>query len=90
MIFSRIVGAAHDGLETHKSNYYEIGYHEMIKEERPINDQRRPLIADPFSRNCPWGTHTNDINPDTLAKSHMDALLWLESLETEHFDYVRS
>tara|TARA_Y100001963_G_scaffold156152_1_gene249013 strand:- start:561 stop:1130 length:570 start_codon:yes stop_codon:yes gene_type:complete len=89
MMFSRIVGGSCDGRETHKSKYYEIGYHEMIKAQRFIETQiKRPLIADPFARNCTWGTHTNDIDPDTLAKSHMDALLWLESLETEHFDYV--
>lgn len=89
MNFSRIVGGSFDGRETHKSNYYETGFHHMIKNQRRIETQAKsPLIADPFARNCKWGTHTNDIDPETLADSHMDALLWLESLETEHFDYV--
>lgn len=29
--------------------------------------------VDPFARNKRWATHTNDLNPDTAAKSHMDA-----------------
>lgn len=48
------------------------------------------VSVDPFARNCAWATHTNDLNPDTLAKSHMDALDFLAwCLETKiHPDLV--
>jgi len=89
MNFERIIGGSCDGRETHKSQYYQRGFHTMLKPQRSIETQeKRPMIADPFSRNCNWATHTNDIDPNTKADSHMDALLWLESLDSEFFDYV--
>lgn len=36
--------------------------------------------VDPFARNCEWATHRNDLNPDTKAPVHMDALDFLDSL----------
>ena len=89
MMFQRIQGGSVDSRDTHESDYYITGFHYMMKPQRSIGTQKKHLkIADPFARNCSWGTHTNDIDPDTKAKSHMDALLWLESLPEEHFDYV--
>jgi hypothetical protein len=50
---------------------------------RPIGDfVRRYLSAaqvsvDPFARNNAWATYTNDINPNTSAKWHMDAEAFL-------------
>lgn len=38
------------------------------------------IIIDPFSRNSNWGTITNDLNPDTKAKYHMDASKFLDML----------
>lgn len=38
------------------------------------------IIIDPFARNCGIGTLTNDINPDTKAKHHMDARDFLHML----------
>lgn len=33
--------------------------------------------VDPFARNKRWATYTNDLNPDTAAEHHMDALDFL-------------
>lgn len=42
---------------------------------------------DPFARNCQHAYFTNDINPDTLAKSNMDALEWLRLMDRK-FDFI--
>lgn len=36
---------------------------------------------DPFARNNLWATYTNDLNPDTSAEYHIDALEFLLMLE---------
>ena len=38
------------------------------------------VIVDPFARNSRLATHTNDLNPETEAQSHMDAIDWLAGL----------
>ena len=38
------------------------------------------VSVDPFARNKPWATHTNDLNPNTMAKSHLDAEAFLIGL----------
>lgn len=38
------------------------------------------ISIDPFARNKQWATYTNDLNPDTLAKSHVDALEFMQGL----------
>lgn len=38
------------------------------------------VSADPFSRNKRWATYTNDLNPDTAAEYHTDALEFLNML----------
>lgn len=46
----------------------------------PIGDFVRLYLADsrisvdPFARNKNWATYTNDLNPDTTADYHMDAV----------------
>lgn len=42
------------------------------------------VSVDPFSRNLLWATHTNDINPNTLASHHMDATDFLCKLAREN------
>lgn len=46
------------------------------------------VIVDPFARNNTWGTVTNDLDPDTDAHHHMDALEFLRSLESVSADVV--
>lgn len=51
---------------------------------RPIGDFVRKYLAgslvsiDPFARNNAWASYTNDINPQTTAGYHMDAVAFLE------------
>ena len=35
------------------------------------------ISIDPFARNKRWATYTNDLNPETLAEYHMDAVDFL-------------
>jgi len=41
------------------------------------------VSVDPFARNKQWFTHTNDLNPATLAHHHMDAQAFLEMLKNQ-------
>lgn len=41
------------------------------------------VSVDPFARNKRWATHTNDLNPNTAADSHMDAEEFLKKLADE-------
>ena len=87
MNISRIIGASCDGLETHHSKYYKRGFTKVMS---TIGDVDIPdlKICDPFARDCRWGTHTNDLNPDTLADEHMDALEWLKAFPDDYFNVV--
>ena len=38
------------------------------------------VIVDPFARNSLQGTLTNDIDTTSMAQSHMEAVVWLDSL----------
>lgn len=38
------------------------------------------VSVDPFARNKRWATYTNDLNPNTEAEYHMDAVAFLEML----------
>jgi hypothetical protein len=38
------------------------------------------VSIDPFARDCDWATYTNDLNPDTSAQYHLDALVFLEKM----------
>lgn len=56
---------------------------------KPIGDFVKRYLAeskvsiDPFARNLRWATHTNDLNPDTIAEHHLDAEEYL-ALLTDH------
>lgn len=41
------------------------------------------VSIDPFARDCDYCTYTNDLNPDTRAKYHLDALDFLKQLQSE-------
>jgi hypothetical protein len=43
-------------------------------------EERESIICDPFARNSQWGTHRNDLNPETLAHHHMKADDYLEMM----------
>lgn len=39
------------------------------------------VSVDPFARNKRWATYTNDLNPETAAEYHLDALEFLNGLK---------
>lgn len=41
------------------------------------------ISVDPFARNNAWAAYTNDINPDTLAHYHMDAVSFCAKLAAQ-------
>jgi hypothetical protein len=41
------------------------------------------VSVDPFARNKRWATYTNDLNPDTAAEYHMDAVDFLQTLHAK-------
>lgn len=51
---------------------------EMKPVSRLIDRWKTGVVADPFARNSEIADYTNDLNPDTNAIWHMDALEWLE------------
>jgi hypothetical protein len=44
--------------------------------------------CDPFARNSKWAAITNDLNPDTSAMYHRDALEFLRTRKDVEFDFV--
>ena len=54
--------------------------------ERVIKGKRR--IVDPFCNRSPYGTITNDLNPEFNTTYHMDALSFLQMLDDEVADVV--
>jgi hypothetical protein len=55
----------------------------------PIGDFVKKYLAnseisiDPFARNKRWATYTNDLNPNTDAEHHLDALEFLENIRLD-------
>jgi predicted methyltransferase len=83
--FERIQGGGADGTETHRSQYYIQAYEAALI----LVEKRKPVIVDPFARNCPWaGPNTNDIDLTTDAVHHMDAADYLASIGDESVDLV--
>ena len=46
------------------------------------------VIIDPFARDSKIGTITNDIDPNTTAKSHTDAILFLKTVPDRSADII--
>lgn len=59
-----------------------------IKELVTRYTQNRNVIVDPFANNSKIGTITNDMNPKFDTMYHMDALEFLQQLESESTDVV--
>ena len=57
---------------------------------KPIGDfvrkYMRGVSVDPFARNKRWATHTNDLNPNTEAEHHMDAVTFLNMLAAQKIE----
>lgn len=56
---------------------------------KPIGEFVQKYLAkskvsiDPFARNKEWATHTNDLNPETKAQHHMDAIEFLKKMSAD-------
>lgn len=59
-----------------------------IKELVTRYTQNQNVIVDPFANNSKIGTITNDMNPKFDTMYHMDALEFLQQLESESADVV--
>lgn len=46
--------------------------------------QQTKISVDPFSRNKKWTTFTNDLNPNTDAEYHLEALTFLNNLQNKN------
>lgn len=57
---------------TNTRNIPKLTIHPHATARSCATPKRRRLLH-PFARNARVATHTNDINPATLAASHMDA-----------------
>lgn len=86
----RIQGGIRDGLDTHKSDYFAEIWKEVYEIIGQRSLDRRPVIVDPFARNCELGTLTNDLDENTKATWHMDAAEWLHLIAESPFDYGRA
>lgn len=75
-------------LDTHETTYFKTGTRELFARMFALSGKSF-LVCDPFARNCRIAGHyTNDIDPDTDAKHHLDALDFLCARETGFFDGV--
>ena len=72
-----------DGIDTHTTSYFRLIWKDWVT---GFDDQK---ICDPFARDCTLAApYTNDINCNTKAKSHFDALEYVQSLPSEYFDTI--
>ena len=83
MKFTRLQAGSNDGLDTHLWPSFKRIW-SQISVGRPDS-----VIVDPFARNCPLGGRwTNDINPNTHAAHHLDALEFLKTVPSKIADRV--
>ena len=84
-------------LDTHKAGFFRLAFDHMRREINELmiiesfefGEYPERLIIDPYARNCEWcAPFTNDIDPDTKAVHHMDALDFLCSQESNKFHGV--
>ena len=70
--------------ETHRIRPIEHLFRKYWTRIDGIGVRLHPVV-DPFARNCNWaGKFTNDINIDSEANYHMDALDFLTKMHNEH------
>jgi len=75
-------------LDTHLTPSFQSAMKYLYRRLFDLSGDRM-RIADPFARNCGIaGKHTNDIDPETNAVHHLDAVDFLCSLPSGEFDAV--
>lgn len=80
MRIERIQSGSYSSINTSESKYFQKAWKEAQHQIKDLDG----LILDPFARNCEWGDITNDLNPDTKAKYHLDAKDFLQLMLDEH------
>ncbi len=78
-MIERIQSGSSAGIDTSQAVYFQKAWKEAQHQISNIDG----LILDPFARNCQWADITNDLNPDTKAKYHLDAKDFLELMLEE-------
>lgn len=69
---------------THRLRPIEHLFRKYWSQITEIGVRLHPVV-DPFARNCTWaGKFSNDINIDSQANYHMDALDFLQKMSNEH------
>lgn len=79
MIIERIDGAR-NRIDTCHGRHYRIAW----KKAQKLTNNLEGLVIDPFARNCKWADITNDLNPNTEAKYHLDVIEFLELVLKNH------
>ena len=74
VLFERKQSGQNNGLITHHSKYYKETFDEALK----LTSHLKEPIIDLFARDCQWADITNDIDPNTKAKFHLDALDFIQ------------
>ena len=85
MEFMRLAGGFSDGLDTHRTSYFQTVWKSLSKYCKiPLS-----IVCDPFARNCSIAhPHTNDIDEGTTARHHLDAVEFLQTRPSQYFDLV--
>jgi len=74
-----------DGIDTHTTSYFRQIWKDWVMHF----SKGWHKICDPFARDCTFAApYTNDINPNTLANNHLDALEYVQTLPNEYFDTI--
>jgi hypothetical protein len=69
MKIERIQEGSSSSIDTSESKYFKKAWKEANKQIKGLDG----YVIDPFARNCKWADITNDLNPNTKAKYHLDA-----------------
>ena len=80
MRIERIQMGSAASIDTSHSRYFQQAWKEAQNQIKDLDG----LILDPFARDCEWADITNDLNPDTKAKYHLDAKDFLQLMLDEH------
>lgn len=76
MMIERIQSGIAASIDTSEAAYFK----EAWKQANKLIENVEGLILDPFARNCQWADITNDLNPNTKAKYHLDAKDFLQKM----------
>lgn len=86
---ARLKGCTGDGIDTHETTYFQTIMRDTAQFMQSQLAIEPLIIVDPFARNCPLGgEYTNDIDDNTTAYNHEDAIEWLSGLQSNLADLV--